>query len=201
MNLKKIIILIIFFCPLIVPGVFVKILEKPLITKQTAEKADVIIIHGGSTTKDNKLPLLAQQRLNKGLFLWRSDYSKNIIVSGGKTQFNNVEAEIMANSLMERGVPTSTILLETESTSTKENVANSLKLISEHGFQSALIVTSPYHSLRTKLVWKKHWPEGQIIITPADNKLSQSGVNPYLALYSVTREYVAIVWYKLNNWL
>lgn len=201
MKRKFLIFILVILCPLLFPKFFTNQLEKPLVVSQTPITADVIVIHGGSTTKNNKLPLLAQQRLTHGLFLWRKGLASYILVTGGETQFNNVEAEVMANELITRGVPKNNILLEDKSSSTKENVINSVKILKKNNFNSVLVVTSPYHSLRTTLVWKKFWPNKNLTVSPAEKTIANEKVNPYRALFSIVREYTALIWYKLNNWI
>ena len=202
MNKKLLVILIIIFLsPLVFPKYFTSLLEKPLSIYQEPISSDIIIVHGGGTTANDKLPLLAQQRINQGLLLWRAGLAPQILVTGGPTSKINVEADIMAQDLENRGVPKSSIIEEDKSLNTHENVLNSLKILKENNFKSALIVTSAYHSLRTKLVWQKAWPQGKIILSPAARTITQSGVNPYKSLWNVTREYVALAWYLLRGWL
>lgn len=173
-------------------------LEKPLIVYQEPLSADIIVVHGGGVTEDKKLPLLAQQRLNYGLSLWRQGLAPQILVTGGKIN-NEIEADLMAEDLNLRGVPATSVIKENNSVNTFENVKNSLIIIKKNNFKSAIIVTSPYHSYRVQKTWQKNWPEGEIYVSSAPKNLLQVGVNNLAGLTTVIREYLAIVWYKINQ--
>jgi len=51
--------------------------------------------------------------------------------------------------LLEAGVPASVIQIEGKSTTTRENAEFTLKLMRAEKFQSAILVTSWYHSRRS----------------------------------------------------
>lgn len=177
---------------------FTQLLEKPLMVYQEPVPVNVIVVHGGGTTKDKKLPLLAQQRLNHGLYLWRQGLAPQLLVTGGKIN-GSIEADLMAEDLVSRGVPVNSIIKEGESTNTYENVKNSSAILNKNKFTSAIIVTSPYHSYRVQKTWLKNWSAGQIYISSAPKTLSQTSINSFSALTNVIREYLAIAWYKING--
>jgi len=81
------------------------------------------------------------------------------VVSGGQGEGENIsEAECMKEWLVSNGISENRILMEAKSTSTYENIKNSLSVIKEDGGDSSgriAIATSEYHVYRAKLNAKK----------------------------------------------
>lgn len=86
-----------------------------------------------------------------------------ILVSGhGPLPQAVPEAQRFRDYAVERGVPASAILLETESTNTRENFVFSAPLIdSQLGWQqvrTVAVVSKPYHARRALMTARRHWP-------------------------------------------
>jgi uncharacterized SAM-binding protein YcdF (DUF218 family) len=94
-------------------------------------KADVIVVLGG-----------AHERPERAAELFKEHAAPQIIVSG----FG--DDEISRRILIEAGVPANAIQIEGKSRTTKENAEFTVKLLREQKLQSAIIVTSWYHSRR-----------------------------------------------------
>jgi uncharacterized SAM-binding protein YcdF (DUF218 family) len=89
-----------------------------------------------------------QARVKRGIELYFRGYAPNILFTGGETRKNFVEAEIMADLAVKSGIPTDAIFKETQSRNTIENAQFSAEIVQENGWQSAIVVTSPYHTRR-----------------------------------------------------
>lgn len=77
------------------------------------------------------------------------------IVSGGKGSDEPMsEADCIAEELIRRGIPAERIIRETESLSTKENIANSHAFMDSPDAET-VIVSSDYHILRALMIAKK----------------------------------------------
>ena len=72
----------------------------------------------------------------------------------------------MRSSEVDQGVPPEAIFLEQRSTDTYQNVTFVHDILREHGWQSVLLVSSPYHMRRALLVWHKAAPGIRVIPTP-----------------------------------
>jgi uncharacterized SAM-binding protein YcdF (DUF218 family) len=118
--------------------------------------ADVGIVLGATLWNNEPSPGL-RERLDHGLTLYRSGVFKSFIVSGGldDNSATLTEAEGMRNYLIEQGVPTDAILMESLSRSTYENLVNSEKLMNDRGWSSAVIITHRYHGSRAANVAAK----------------------------------------------
>ena len=91
---------------------------------------DYIIIHGAGLDGPRPTPLLAG-RIDKALELWNKQHQHGkFVVSGGQGADEIVsEAQAMRDYLLEKGVPADAILMEDKSTTTWENLKNSLAII------------------------------------------------------------------------
>ena len=91
---------------------------------------DYIIIHGAGLDGPRPTPLLAG-RIDKALELWKKQHQHGkFVVSGGQGADEVVsEAQAMRDYLLEKGVPADAILMEDKSTTTWENLKNSLAVI------------------------------------------------------------------------
>ncbi|XJS10185.1 YdcF family protein [Aerococcaceae bacterium WGS1372] len=61
----------------------------------------------------------------------------------------------LTDSYLEAGAELSQLIPENEATSTYTNAVNTLQLMEEYGWDSALIVTSDYHTRRTKMIYER----------------------------------------------
>jgi uncharacterized SAM-binding protein YcdF (DUF218 family) len=72
--------------------------------------------------------------------------NKAIIVAGSDSK--PVEAELIANALVELGVARSRLILGTESRNTRQNALEAQELAQRHGLEKLVITTSAYHMQR-----------------------------------------------------
>ncbi|RUS75436.1 hypothetical protein EGW08_016815 [Elysia chlorotica] len=77
----------------------------------------------------------------------------------GKLPNNSTEAEVFRDLMVARGVPTESILLETEATNTGENIMFSQTLLGQKGIAPSrvMLVTKSIMELRAALTFKKQW--------------------------------------------
>ena len=93
-------------------------------------KYDYIIIHGAGLDGTRPTPLLAG-RIDKALELWNKQHQQGKFVASGGQGADEVvsEAQAMRDYLLEKGVPANAILMEDKSTTTWENLKNSIAVI------------------------------------------------------------------------
>lgn len=93
-------------------------------------KYDYIIIHGAGLDDTRPTPLLAG-RIDKALELWNKQHQQGKFVASGGQGADEVvsEAQAMRDYLLEKGVPADAILMEDKSTTTWENLKNSIAVI------------------------------------------------------------------------
>ncbi|MGA7757815.1 MAG: YdcF family protein [Ilumatobacteraceae bacterium] len=115
-----------------------------------AQPVDAIVVLGAAQYDGRPSPQLAA-RLDHALTLWPEGLAPMIVVTGGNQPGDRfTEADASAAYLAERGVPTDAIVLEGEGASTYESLKNVAAMLGGT-VDSVLIVTDPYHALRSRM--------------------------------------------------
>lgn len=117
---------------------------------------DVIICLGNTFLKSRTIEAM-KLRTEKAADLYKQTNPKpKIIFTGGfKTRKDISEAKFMADYAIKLGVLSTDIVLEEKANSTIENAYYCKQIIEKSGFESAMIVTSPYHLMRAKYIFRK----------------------------------------------
>ena len=124
--------------------------------REDIRQVDALFVPGCLVNEAGKPSYTLQKRVDRAAELYHGGYAPLIIVSGGQGGDEPVpEAEAMAQALKKLGVPDSAISIEDESTSTRENVRNSVPIIEENGIESIMVVTSEFHIFRTVLTMRQ----------------------------------------------
>lgn len=119
------------------------------------EKSDCIIVLGCQVYGTVPSPFL-KSRLEEGLRLYNQGYGSFIIVSGGKGAGEDItEALAMRDYLVSRGVSQSSVIMESDSASTYQNIINSKRVMNNCNLKSAVIVSNSYHLRRISLIAEK----------------------------------------------
>ncbi|REJ10212.1 YdcF family protein [Halobacillus trueperi] len=103
---------------------------------ESSKEYDAIIVLSGN-----------EERLEHATELFNEGWASHIILT------NSTENGTTPEEAMSMGVPQDAIFEEPSATSTYENATLSKNIIEEEGFSSALVVTSDYHSRRTKMTF------------------------------------------------
>jgi uncharacterized SAM-binding protein YcdF (DUF218 family) len=121
-----------------------------------ARAVDAIVVLGVAQYDGRPSPQL-QARLDHALALWQESLSPLVITTGGNQPGDRfTEAETSANYLIKgsliSAVPAESIVQENTGSSTRESLIEVSKIMQARGLRSVLIVTDPYHSLRSRLI-------------------------------------------------
>jgi uncharacterized SAM-binding protein YcdF (DUF218 family) len=123
-------------------------------TSDQARQVDAIVVMGAAQYDGRPSPQLAA-RLEHVVTLWPEGLAPLIVVTGGNQPGDRfTEADASAVYLIERGVPDSVILREDRGATSYESLERVAALLDERsaGKHSVLVVTDPYHTLRSKLI-------------------------------------------------
>ena len=154
---------------------------------------EVGIVLGAALWNDAPSPAL-RERLDLAITQYREGMFEKIIVSGG-LDLNGAtitEAEGMAAYLIKQGIPGDDILLEPEATSTYQNLLFSKRIMEEHNWSSAYMITHTYHGARAMDIAKAlDYEQPAVILTD-----SQVMWMPW----HKTRETLAFTKWKLAKW-
>lgn len=120
---------------------------------QKYEKADCLIIFGCH------IKSILDERLERAIEILKEKSIDNIIISGGigvKGHFN--EAEYMKVFLLNNDIDEKNILIENKSTTTEENIINSLEILKSKSLienKSIILVSNQVHLKRISMEFKK----------------------------------------------
>jgi uncharacterized SAM-binding protein YcdF (DUF218 family) len=116
-----------------------------------ARPVDAIVVMGAAQYDGEPSPQLAA-RLDHVAELWPQGLAPLVVVTGGNQPGDRfTEAEASATYLTERGVPPDAIVREDTGSNSYESLEGAARLLEERGLSSVLIVTDPYHALRSRL--------------------------------------------------
>jgi uncharacterized SAM-binding protein YcdF (DUF218 family) len=135
---------------------------KLIYKKDELKPVDVIVVLAG---EDN-------ERVEYAVYLFREGWAKKdrIIMAGGPAVWKYSWASLMKEHAEHLGVPGKDILLEDKSRTTEEDAIYTKEILREGGYKSLILVTSPYHSKRAAVIFRKVLgKEIKILSAPAED--------------------------------
>jgi uncharacterized SAM-binding protein YcdF (DUF218 family) len=160
-------------------------------TIEEPSSIDLLIVLGAGVWGDQPSPQL-KLRLQTAAKIFEENPKMQVLVSGGQGHDEWIsEAEAMHNYLVQLDVPSESILLEDQSTSTVENLTFSKTIIDSLEIESNEselfqigIVTTEYHMYRAKMLAKRF----------GINAGGESAPNvPIIIVKNTLREIVAVI--------
>jgi uncharacterized SAM-binding protein YcdF (DUF218 family) len=136
----------------LVPALFVRVPMNPVGNK----KYDVIIALGYPALEDRQPSPMLKQRVVASIDLYRHHYAEHLIFTGGAAHNRFVEAEVMSEVARLLGVPDTSIVRETRAKNTCENALNSVGIMQQRNWHSAIVVTSPNHLKRASYLFARY---------------------------------------------
>jgi uncharacterized SAM-binding protein YcdF (DUF218 family) len=119
------------------------------------QKFDVLIVLGASADPDGNPTPLQQDRVAEAVREYERGVAPRMIFTGGAAHNRFTEAWVMARTAEAQGIPASAIVEETQARNTIENACDSLRIMQEHGWNSAEVVTSPNHEQRAGMIFSR----------------------------------------------
>jgi len=120
---------------------------------EPAAHADAIVVLGDDNFYADRATHAAQ--------LFRQAVAPEVVASGRRLRPNAGLSELIEHDLMERGVPKDKLMrLTQDADSTREEAEAVEKLAAEHHWKSLVVVTSNYHTRRTRYIFQKVFPHG-----------------------------------------
>ena len=112
--------------------------------------SDAIVVLGSAQYDGVPSPIF-EARLEHALRLWSDDVAPVIVTVGGKADGDRfTEAEAGAQYLSEAGVPDDALLPVPEGVDTLESMRSVSAAFDERGWTTAVLVTDPWHAMRTQ---------------------------------------------------
>lgn len=156
---------------------------------------DMVVVLGAAQYHGEPSDVL-RARLEQALDLYESGLTRQIVTVGGR-QSGDVYTEAQAGRewLVEQGVPEQRVLDVDTGSDTLGSMSAVARLAGAHGWDSTLIVSDPWHSLRARTMagdfgleaWASPTRSGPVVQTRA----AQS--------YYIGRETAALLYYRLTH--
>ena len=117
--------------------------------------ADVAIVFGNKVNEDGTLSIRLQARLYQAVAIYQAKRVPAIIVSGGFGKEGFWEGDKMQEYLLSQGIPQSAIIVDNYGNDTELTVKNSLAIMQQKGWHSAISVSQFFHQTRIKMLYRK----------------------------------------------
>ena len=166
-----------------------------ILETDSLQSADAIIILAGDA-----------ERFQYGVSLYESKYAPHIIFTSDLAPLLLIDLHIDWEKITKNAIKKAGISDEStsfvRSTSTYDDATHSYQLMQRKGFQSAIIVSSPYHMRRVRMIFNKIYRNSGIELqySPAEN--SWFNVEKWWTrereLVAVNNEYVKLAFYLLK---
>lgn len=114
---------------------------------------DAILVLGAPADDDGNPTPEQLAHVTEAVREYERGVAPRIVFSGGAARNQFVEADVMARVAAAQGIPPSAIFVETKSKDTIENACYSARLMSNHGWRSAEVVSSGYHLPRASMIF------------------------------------------------
>jgi uncharacterized SAM-binding protein YcdF (DUF218 family) len=198
MKLKKryiaiLVILALLIVIAVTHTLWLEAIAKFLIVRDEISQADVIVILGGG----------GPDRVWQGVDLYQSGYAKWMLATGMKQEMPGLVVtwpELARREAVSLGVPEDAFIVEDRPTSTYEDAIYVKEDMLNRGFKSAIIVSSPHHTRRARMIFRKVFKDHKDIslqFSPVENGKFQ--VKKWWTreeeLIGVVNEYCKIVLY------
>lgn len=177
----------------LVGGTALRVWQVARVTDTTPADAIVVL---GAAQYDGTPSSVFEARLDQAHKLYEQGVAATIVTVGGKQEGDEyTEAASGRNYLMDQGVPGGAIVAVEEGSDTLLSVEAVSREMGARGLHSAVLVSDPWHSLRTRTMardagldaWTAPTRQGPAVMT----RESQ--------LHGIVRETGALLWYQLTH--
>ena len=129
---------------------------------------DVILVLGCPASLSGQPAPEQRSRVTEAVKEFKAGRAQHLIFSGGPTENQFTEGQVMATLAQQQGVPASAITVEGQAHNTIQNIYYSNRILKQNGWTSVEVVSSPSHLPRAALIlrqysfqWSEHaapWP-------------------------------------------
>jgi uncharacterized SAM-binding protein YcdF (DUF218 family) len=116
------------------------------------DSAQAIVVLGAAQYNGTPSPVF-QARLDHAFELYEAGAAPIVVVTGGRLEGDTfTEASAGDRYLQRLGIPPDDLRLESQGTSSWESLAAAARFLRSEGITEVLLVSSPYHALRTEQI-------------------------------------------------
>lgn len=144
------------------------------VSNTSLTRFDAIIVLGSPADPDGNPSPLQLSRVTEAVREYERGVAPRLIFTGGATRGQFVEADVMARTARAEGIPESAIFIENQALDTIHGACYSVRIMKNHGWRSAEVVSTASHLPRAALIfehlpinWRVHAAPA---ITPGDRQ-------------------------------
>jgi len=163
--------------------------------RDETRSADVIIVLGAAVWPNEQPGPSLRARTERAIELYDDGYAAHLILSGGLGRFPPEEAEVMRRLAVQTGIPSEALVLDKKAHSTWESMVYAREIMQERGWDTALIVSDPFHMKRSLLMAEDIGLTAYAspaLNSPTHNSLSRR-------VFYTSREVLALWWYLVQR--
>lgn len=160
---------------------------------------DVAIVLGAAAYHLNPSPVF-EERIRHGVDLYRTRRVRRLIFTGGYgAGAPYAESQVARRFASARGVADADILIETASSTTRENLHEAARLMRENGLGTAIIVSDPLHMARGLRLAREAGIDAVGSPTPTSRFRSWRARGEFLAreVYFFHRDHLINLWQRI----
>ena len=116
---------------------------------------DAIIVLGAATDSDGNPSPQQLARVTEAVHEYERGVAPRLILTGGAAQNRFVEARVMARTAEAQGIPESAIFVEPEALNTIQHACYAVRIMKNHDWRSAEVVSSASHLPRAGLIFSR----------------------------------------------
>ena len=125
------------------------------VSNTNLNRFDTIIVLGTPADRDGNPTPRQLASVTEAVREYERGVAPRIILTGGPTRANFVEAEVMARTARAQGIPESAIFVEPRAMDTIQNACFSVRIMKDHGWHSAEVISTKSHLPRAGLIFEK----------------------------------------------
>lgn len=120
---------------------------------QPLRQADGVVVLGHPAGADGSPSPAMREQVALAVQLYQVGVAPALLFTGGAVHNQHVEAQVMAGLALRLGVPAAAMVTETQARDTFENARYCRTIMQDHGWQDAIVVTTPYHVRRASRIF------------------------------------------------
>lgn len=165
--------------------------------RDESRPADVILVLGSAVWPNEQPSPSLRARTQRAIELYQEGYAPYLLLSGGLGRYPPEEAEVMRRLAVDAGIPQEALFLDKEAHSTWESVQNAREIMEQQGWETAIVVSDPFHIYRSLLMAE----DAGIQAYGAPALESTTYTVPMRRAFYTSREVLALWWYLLQRTL
>jgi uncharacterized SAM-binding protein YcdF (DUF218 family) len=168
----------------------------------TPEPADVIVVLGAGLMRDDVLVEESLRRTIRGVELFKEGLAPLIVLLGpGFRGSKRTEAAVREQFVRTMGIPAAAILRVETAATTREEAAQTARVLHARGLSKILLVTESLHMRRAALVFKH---SGLNVVPAASNHYPTALHDPEGRLWlgmRIVQEAAALLYYRIAGYI